>query len=341
MNRFQQRLTVVLLALSAAATPAAASDSKAVDVVASFSILADMIRQVGGGHVEVTALVGRNSDTHTWSPTPAAAKAIATADLVVVNGLGFEGWLDRLIQAAGYDGPVVVASQGVEPLPVPANAHHHGHGHHHHHRHHEHAHPHRGGRHHRHHPGAYDPHAWHDVSNGIIYTRNIADALAQVDPEHAEVYRQQAQAYIDRLKALDATIHSMISALPQNRRTVVVPHNAFRYYGHAYGVEFLAPIGLSTAAAASAGELAALIRKMRAMGIDALFTENISDPRLMQQIARETDATIGGTLYSDALSEINGPASTYVEMLRYNTKQLVRALRQQKPANDRSGARRE
>lgn len=312
MTQPKRWLTVILLGLALIAPAANANAARPINVVASFSVLADMVRQVGGAGVDVSALVTRNTDPHAYSPSAAAARTLASADLVVVNGLRLEGWLARLIEASGYAGPVVVATQGVDPLATSA----HGHSHEHNHEQHE-----------IHQHGVYDPHAWQNAANGIIYVRNIGQALAQVDPAHAGIYRSRARDYIQRLQALDADIASRIAALPAHRRTVVAAHNAFRYYGHAYGIHFLAPVGLSTAAAASAGEVASLIQSIRDRGIDALFTETTSDPRLIEQIARETGARIGGKLYSDALSGHDGPASTYIDMLRYNTAQIVNALR--------------
>lgn len=313
MKRIQRWLVIALLGFGMAVPAASAADSVSVDVVASFSVLADMVRQVGGDDVAVTALVKRNSDSHAYAPSPVAAKAIATADLVVVNGLGFEGWLERLIDASGYDGPVAVASRGVNAIPVSSDEHEQGHAH-------------QGKTQPHYQYASYNPHAWLDAANGIIYVRNIADALSRVDPAHAKAYRARSKSYIDRLKAVDAKIKASIAALAKDRRTVVVPHHAFRYYGQAYGIRFLAPLGLSPVATASAGELAELIEAIRAQGIDAVFTENITNPRLIEQVASETGATISGELYSDALSSVDGPASTYIEMLRYNTEQITEAL---------------
>lgn len=311
MKTLSRWLLLAMLGLAMVSPAANADEGGSVAVVTSFSVLADMVRQVGGDHVDVTALVQRNSDPHAYSPTATAARTIASANLVVVNGLGFEGWLNRLIEASGYAGPVVVASKGVDALPAPEHGHHHEHG---------------TTRHHHHHHGVFDPHAWQDVANGIIYVRNIEQALALIDPAHAHTYHARARNYIRQLQALDADIRSRLAALPAQQHTVVAAHNAFRYYDRAYGIHFLAPVGLSTASAASASEVAALIRTIRAQGIDALFTGVASDPRLIEQIARETGAHIGGKLYSDALSGSDGPASTYVDMLRYNTTQIVSAL---------------
>lgn len=269
-------------------------------VVASFSLLADMSRQVGGDRVEVKALVGPNGDAHVYQPTPTDAKTLAKADLVVMNGLGFEGWMERLVKAAGYRGPLVVASRGVTLLKL------------------------------RHSDGARegnaDPHAWQDPANGRHYVVNIREALIQADPSGAEVYRARAEAYLARLDALDREARTTLGVLPPTRRKLVSSHDAFGYFARAYGLEFIAPVGVSTDAESSAADVAALIRQIRREQIPAVFVENISDPRLLERIRRETGARLGGTLFSDALSSADGPASTYLDMLRHNVRTLAAAL---------------
>lgn len=303
------RLLAAVLAL-APLTPAAAAAGERIKVVASFTILADMVRQIGGDAVAVTALVGPDGDAHVYEPTPADARAIAQADLVVVNGLGFEGWMDRLVKAAAYKGPVVVATAGIEPLPAPAGHHHH----------HGHSHAHGGA-------GAADPHAWQSVANAKVYAETIARALAGAAPARAAAVQAGAAAYIAQLAALDAEIRAAFAPIPAAQRVAVTSHDAFGYYGRAYGVTFLAPVGLSTASEPSARRIAALIRQMKREGVKAMFMETIADPRLLEQIARETGARIGGRVYSDALSGPDGPAPTYVAMMRHNTRQFAAALR--------------
>ena len=324
MPRFSRRLFLAaLVTLAATATNTAATSptwaSEKLKVVATFTILGDMVSTIGGEQVALTTLVGPDGDPHVFEPTPADAGALGQADLVIVNGLGYEGWLDRLVKASGYSGPIVVASEGVAVLE---GAEGHGHGHedeghsdetaekeddH-------------------HHEGEYDPHAWLDLANGRIYVANIASALAAADPAHAEAYRDRAEAYDRELLTLDEDIRARLGAVPPEQRQVVTSHDAFQYFGQAYGVAFHAPLGWSTEREASAGDVAQLIRQMREEGIRALFLDNITDPRLLQQLAREADAAIGGTLYSDSLSGPTGPAPTYLEMFRHNAGEIAKAF---------------
>jgi zinc/manganese transport system substrate-binding protein len=284
-----------------------------VKVVASFSILGDMVGEIGGDAVRVVTLVGPNSDGHVYQPRPSDAREVSEAKLVVVNGLGFEGWLDRLIGAAGYGGPVVVASDGIAPLSVESS---HGHGH---------GHDHgtaRTGRRTTKPSKIADPHAWQNLANGQIYARNIGAGLAKADPANAARYAARADAYARRLAELDSFVKSEIGAIPAPRRKVITTHEAFAYFAKAYGVTFLAPLGVSTESEPSAGEVATLIRQIKKEGVKALFIENMTDKRLIDQIAREAGATLGGTLYSDALSARDGPAATYEQMFRHNVTQL-------------------
>jgi len=287
-----------ILASSLAALPAGAASAPPdgrLPVVATFSVLADMTRNVGGDKVAVTALVGPDSDVHVYQPTPSDARAVAAARVMVTNGLGLEGWLDRLRGAAGFRGRLVVASTGVAPLRMA------------------------GGR-------AVDPHAWQNLANGRIYVANIVAGLAAADPADADYYRRAGRAYEARLAALDDAVRQAVAAVPQAKRRVITTHDAFQYYGKAYGIEFLAPLGISTANEPSAGGLAALERQVRGEHVRALFLENVSDPRLIEQIARETGAVVGPPLYSDALSKPGEPASTYLDMLAYNTRVLTAGM---------------
>ena len=281
-------------------------------VVASFSILGDMVANVGGDRVMVSTLVGPDGDAHVYEPTPADAQIVAAASVVFVNGLAFEGWLDRLIAASEYKGPLVVATEGITPLEM-AEEHHEGEE--------EHA----EGESHDH--GGTDPHAWQSVENAGIYVSNIAAALIAADPDGEEVYTANASAYLAELTALGAEIQAAMVALPENRRSVVTSHDAFGYFAAAYGMTFHAPEGISTEAEASAADVAALITQMKAEGIPAVFMENISDPRLLEQITAETAAKVGGTLYSDALSA-GEPADTYLNMMRHNVATLTAALKE-------------
>lgn len=318
MHHLTRRLLLMALAVVAvmAASPSWSADK--MKVVASFTILGDMAANVGGEHVSVTTLVGPNGDAHIYEPTPADARALSEADLVLVNGLGFEGWIDRLIKASGYKGPVVVASDGISPLQAKEE--------------HEHDLDHASGASEAaeestdHHHGVSDPHAWQDLANGRIFVANIAKALAAADPAHAQAYRLRAEAYDRELAALDREIRSRLNAVPRDRRKVITSHDAFQYFGRAYGIAFHAPVGLSTESEPSADEVAALVHQMKEEGIRALFVENITDPRLMRQLARETGAVIGGMLYSDSLSDPQGPAATYLDMFHHNADEIAKAF---------------
>lgn len=277
-------------------------------VVATMSILADLTQNVGGDRVEVTSIVGPDGDAHVYSPTPADAKRLAAARLIVVNGLGFEGWLQRLVKASGTKAKQVVATKGVTPLKEEE-----GHGH-------DKSH----GKGHDH--GDTDPHAWQSVANAKIYVTNIRDALAAADPAGAETYKANAAAYLTKLDALDVEIRLAVSRIPDNRRRIITTHDAFGYFAKAYGMEFIAPQGVSTEAEITAKDVAAIVRQVRAQKVPAVFLENVSDPRMMEQIASESGARVGGTLYSDALSKAGGPAATYLDMMRHNLHQFVAAL---------------
>jgi len=294
------RLILFFLVLSLGVVWGSPATAEPLKVVASFSILADISRQIGGDRLDVKALVGPNGDAHVYQPTPTDARTLAKADLVVMNGLGFEGWMERLVKAAGYRGPLVVASRGVTLLKM------------------------------RQDEGSQednaDPHAWQDLANGRHYVVNIREALVQADPAGAEVYRARAEAYLAQLEAIDQEARTTLGALPAARRRLVSSHDAFGYFARAYGLEFIAPVGVSTDAESSAAAVAALIRQIRRDRIPALFVENISDPRLLERIRRETGARLGGTLFSDALSTADGPAPTYLDMMRHNIRTLTAAL---------------
>ena len=286
----------------------AAPEDARVRAVASFSILADLVRQVGGAHVAVTTLVGPDSDAHGFSPSPAEARKLAEADIVFVNGLGLEGWLDRLIRASGTRAPVVVTSAGVKPIPAEGEHGGHDHG------------DHDRGDH------AVDPHAWQNLANVRIYVANIRDGLAKVDPAHADAYRAAAAAYLGKLDDLERDVRAAISSIPAERRRIITTHDAFGYFAAAYGLRFVAPKGVSTDSEASPRDVAAIIRQIRRDRVPAVFLENISDPRQMEQIARESGARIGGKVFSDALSRPDGPAPTYLDMMRSNLRAFSAAL---------------
>lgn len=301
--------------------PAGAADK--LKVVASFSILGDMVKEIGGDGVEVITLVGPDGDAHVYEPTPADAKALAGADLLVVNGLDFEGWLPRLVKASGFSGASVTASNGIAPLKWDEGDHEHEEGHDHEAESSDHDEDHEEGHHHH---GDLDPHAWQSLENGIIYVRNIAEALSKADAANAAAYEANADAYAARLEALNEKLKKDFDRLPDDHRTVVTSHDAFQYFGKAYGVTFIAPEGISTESEASAGDVARIVDQIREDHISAVFVENITDPRLIEQIARETGAKVGGELYSDALSGPDGPAPTYVKMFEHNASELLGAL---------------
>lgn len=291
--------------------------------VASFSILGDMVKNVGGDRVEVTMLVGPNGDAHVFSPTPADARTLASADIFFVNGLGFEGWMERLETSSGFKGTKVVTSEGVKPLSFGEDDHH-GEAHS----------GHEGGHGHAEQTAdeahdtdeAADPHAWQSLANGEIYVANIRDGLIAADPDGRSVYEKNAAEYIAALKAEDAAVKAAIARLPEARRRIITSHDAFGYFADAYGLDVISPEGVSTESQASAQDVARIIRQIRAEHIPAVFLENVTERRLLDQIARETGAKIGGVLYSDALSDRAGPAPTYLEMFRHNVGALTAAL---------------
>ncbi len=278
-------------------------------VVASFSILRDLAARVGGDRVAVTALVRPGGDAHVYAPTPADARRVGEAALIVVNGLGFEGWMDRLVQASASKAPVVVASAGVAPrfagvrgeARAPAS--------------------------HVSDPRLPDPHAWQSVRNAETYVANIRDGLIAADPAGRATYEANAAAYLDELARLDAGIRQAVAAIAPDRRKVITTHDAFEYFAADYGIVFIAAQGVSSETEPSARDVARIIRAVRAEHIPALFFESAVDPRLVRRIAAETGARIGGTLYADTLSDAAGPAATYIDMMRYNSRSLAEALR--------------
>jgi zinc/manganese transport system substrate-binding protein len=277
--------------LAAAMLPVRAQDR--LSVVASFSILGDFVRNVGGDRVNVATLVGPDGDAHVYTPAPADAKKIADAKLVFVNGLGLEGWLSRLAQSSGSKATIITVTKGIAPLKIGSDA---------------------------------DPHAWQSVANAKIYVANISDALGAVDPANTEAYRANAKTYLAKLDALDREVREAIAQIPQSHRKVISTHDAFGYLAAAYGIEFIAPLGVSTESEASARDIAGIITQIRASKIPAVFLENISDPRLIRRISAETGAKVGGTLYSDSLTGEKGDAPTYIDMVRHNIRALTSAL---------------
>jgi zinc/manganese transport system substrate-binding protein len=307
-------ITRRMLLAGAAAVPSilaaqiASAQGAKLPVVASFSILGDIVANVGGERIALKVLVPAGGDAHVYAPTPADARTMAEAQLVIANGLTFEGWLRRLAQSSGSKAPIIEASSGIKGR-VEKDDHGHGakdkHGHDH---------------------GGLDPHAWQSVANVKTYVGNIRDALAKADPAGKEAYAANARRYLGELDALEADIKAAVARIPQERRQVITSHDAFGYFSDAYGVAFIAPRGVSTEAEASAKDVARIITQVKRDKIAAVFLENVSDQRLMQQIARETGAKIGGTLYPDSLSPPDGPAPTYIRMMRHNIRTISEAL---------------
>jgi zinc/manganese transport system substrate-binding protein len=290
--RVDRALALLIFAAALTAAQAVQAQTK-LRVVASFSILADIVREVGGERIEISSLVRSGGDAHTYDPSPADSARIAAADLVIINGLNFEPWADRLVKAAKYAKARLVASKGVKALVTGSQP---------------------------------DPHAWQDVENVKLYVANIREALSAADPAGRADYEKTAAAYLKRLEALHAGIKAAFADIPQAKRKVITSHDAFTYYGDAYGVVFHAPQGVSTEAEPTARDVARLISQIKAEKITAVFVENISDPRLVTQIAREAGVKVGGTLYSDGLAP-DGEASTYVGMMEHNTRLLAAAMR--------------
>lgn len=282
---------ILLCALLLIASPLHAAER--INVVASFSILGDFVRNVGGDRINLTTLVGADSDVHVYTPAPADAKRIADARLVIVNGFGLEGWLPRLVQSAGSKATVVTASAGITPLKLNAAA---------------------------------DPHAWQSVPNAKIYVTGIARALAASSPDDAEFFHAQEKAYLEKLETLDREVREAVARIPLGRRKVISTHDAFGYFSAEYGIQFIAPLGVSTETEPSARDIAAIIGQIKAQKIPAVFLENISDDRLIRRIAAETGSKVGGTLISDGLTGEKGPAPTYIDMVRHNIKALTSAL---------------
>lgn len=294
-------LTFLLAGLSwigASAFAGAQTPAEKLEVVATFSIVADFVREVGGDRVALTTLVGPDGDAHVYSPAPSDSRRLAQAKLIVSNGLGLEGWMARLIKSSGTKAALVEAAKGVKARKSD-DAHTHG---------------------------GFDPHAWQDVSNAKVYVVNIRDALASADPAGREVYEANATAYLDALDALDREVRAAVAAIPPERRRIITTHDAFGYFKAAYGLDFVAPQGVSTEAEPSAKDVARIIQQIRREKIGAVFLENVSDPRLIERIAQETGARIGERLYSDALSAPDGPAGTYIDMMRHNIRAISAAL---------------
>lgn len=295
MKRSTLLNSMAALALSAFSLSAQA---KPLEAVASFTVIADMVQNVGGDRVHVTSLIGPNGDPHVYEPSPDDAQALKKADVAFVSGLHLEGWMDRLIKASGYQGQPVVLSSGIKTRSMDEDG-----------------------------QRITDPHAWNSAANAVIYVSNIVAALQKADPDGATVYQANGEHYSAQLKALDSYARAQIQAIPLAQRKVLTSHDAFGYFGDAYGVKFLSPLGFSTESEASAADVGKLIRQIKAEYVSAYFFENSGDPRLVKQIADASGARPGGELYVEALSPANGPAASYVQMFRYNVDRMVEAMR--------------
>ena len=294
-RRLLLALGLILAALLAVPQGASADDK--MKVAASFSILGDMVKQVGDDRVDVVTFVGPNGDAHVYEPTPADAKALSESKILFINGLGLEGWMTRLENSSGFKGKVVTASTGVNPRKMVEDE-----------------------------KTITDPHAWQSLANGKIYAANIRDALIAADPAGKATYEANAKKFIDGMTAMEANVKAAVAKMPPERRKIITTHDAFGYFGSAYGMEFIAPEGVSTESEASAQDVAKIITQIKKEHIPAVFLENVTDSRLLDQMASETGAKIGGTLYSDALSAPDGPAGNYLDMFRNNIDMLSTAL---------------
>ena len=289
---------MLLAAVFALSSMAGLAQAKPIEAVASFTVIADMVQNVGGDHVHVTSLIGPNGDPHAYEPTPNDAQALKRADLVFVSGLHLEGWLDRLIKASGYQGQPVVLSNGIKTRSMEEDG-----------------------------KRITDPHAWNSAANGVVYVRNIISALQKADPANASDYQAKGEQYIQQLEQLDAYARAQVQAIPSDKRKVLTSHDAFGYFGDAYGVTFLSPLGFSTETEASASDVAKLIKQIKHEHVRTYFFENSSDPRLVKQIADASGAQPGGELYVESLSPADGPAPTYAQMFRYNVDKLTAAMK--------------
>ncbi len=291
-----KKLPVALALASLLVAPLAMA--KTVNTVASFSVLADIVKQVGGSHVNVKSLVGPDGDPHSFEPTPQDSQALAKADVVFVSGLGLEGWMDRLVKASGYKGEVIVSSEGIATRSMEEE-----------------------GR------AITDPHAWNSMKNGVVYATNVMNALIKADPADADYFRQQGSAYIAQLKKLDRWAQSSFAATPLEKRKVLTSHDAFGYFGQRYGVSFMSPVGFSTESEASASDVAALITQLKSEHIHTYFIENQTDPRLVKQIAASSGAQPGGELYPEALTRKGGDAATYTAAFTHNVNVMVASMK--------------
>ena len=315
--RFRGALVVALGALlasglAACGGPGGGSGDGRVSVVATYSILGDLVENVGGENVELTTLVGPNGDAHTFEPAPSDNAELAEAEVIFQNGLGFEPWLGDLYESSGSEAERVAVSEGIEPLPV-ARGEHGREGE---------------GAHEEEEHGGPDPHAWHDVENTIVMARAIRDALSEVDPENARAYERNAREYVGKLEALDADVRESVASIPQENRVLFTSHDTFGYFAERYGFEVDTALASASTEAGdpSAGQTAELVDEIEKSGVPAIFADNVSDAGVMEGIASEAGVELAPPLYTDALGEPGSEGDTYVGMVRYNVSTMVVAL---------------
>ncbi|TCK08534.1 metal ABC transporter solute-binding protein, Zn/Mn family [Marinobacterium mangrovicola] len=287
------------LAVPAAFTLSAAMPVQAdtLDVVASFTVLADVVKNVGGDQVNVTSLVPANGDPHDFEPSPENARALKQADVTFLSGENLEIWFERLAEASGNTQTPVIVSDGIATHTFEEDG-----------------------------ETIIDPHVWNSAANVLVWIDNIEQALVAAAPEDAAAIHQSADAYRQKIQALDADIKAKIDAVPEEARKVLTSHDAFGYYTAEYGVQFMSPLGVSTETEASAGEVARLIDQIKEEGVKVYFIESSNDGRLVEQIANATGAKSGGELYPEALSAADGVAPTYIELMNFNTSQILSAI---------------
>ncbi|CBI76759.1 ABC transporter, periplasmic binding protein [Bartonella clarridgeiae 73] len=301
MHKFVKQF-VLLNSLLLPLFPLSVTAHQKINVVASFSILADLVKNVGGDHISITTLVGPNTSIHSYELTPRDAKTLKNAHIIFINGLYLEGFMNRLTTVTGTKALLVEVSANISPFEIKHQKHNRM----------------------THYHGSVDPHAWHTIPNVEIYVKNIAIAFCKIDQQSCENYNKNAHIYIQKLKAMHATIAKKMSTLPKEKRTIITSHDAFGYFAHEYDLTILAPESVSKEA--TAADVAKLIKQIKNNKVSGLFIENISNPRLTEQISKETGLKIGGILYSDALSEKEGPAATYLDMMEYNVNTIINAI---------------
>lgn len=274
-----------------------ANAQKRLKIVASASMISDIASNVIGDLHEIDMIVPIGGDPHLHEPTPSNARLVAAGDLILINGLTFEGWINELIENSGTTGDIVTVTNGVNVLT--SQTYH----------------------------NSADPHAWMDVSNGVIYARNIRDAIIKLDPDNAAVFNANFDSYSKKLISLDKEIEMAIQTIPEERRILITSHDAFQYYGRKYNIRLEAIMGISTEAEAQTADIIRVNRVIKENKVPAVFIESTINPKMVQQLATDNKVTVGGQLYADSLGDTDSPAATYINMLRYNTNTIVAALK--------------